>query len=92
MGYQQNTAHAANPRRSSSTHASSNLIHSGLCLPPLAAAFASSLNLDGFTFSQNVPSCMFRHVRHGFTDHRPPCARKKVLNAGTSTDPPDGAR
>lgn len=73
--------HFASVTYSSSTHASSYVIHFGR---------VASLNRDGLTFSQNVPSCMFRQVFTGLIDHRPLCAKKNVRKAGPNTDPDGG--
>ena len=62
MGYHAKTLHALNPRLTSSTQRSSNVIHFGRVSP---------LKLLGFADSQKSGALMFLTVCSGFSDHRP---------------------
>ena len=81
MGNQQNTLHALNPRFTSSTHWSSNVIHAGRSSP---------LNLLGFTFSQKSSAFMFLIVWVGLSDQRPFIAARRMRSDDESTEPCGG--
>ena len=81
MGNQQNTLHALNPRFTSSTHWSSNVIHVGRSSP---------LNLLGFTFSQKTFVFMFLIVWIGLNDQWLFIAMRRMRSDDESTEPGGG--
>ena len=83
MGNQQNTLHALNPRLTSSTHWSSNVIQRGRF---------SSENLLGLTFSQKSSAVICLKVLTGFNDHRPFMAERQRRMDFPKTEPVGGER
>ena len=78
MGYHMKTLHALNPRLTSSTHWSSNVIQEG---------FSSPLKLLGFADSQKSGAFMFLIVLIGLRDHLPFIAVRQIRSALESTEP-----